>query len=286
MALDADLVVDRLADRFVVKLGEEFAPHRAFSLEAIPGGVPTGRNTVQVEVSKDASAVQTNNDNYQDNVGSDNTNAAISVSEYSVSWVITSQEQLQGQRFATGPGRNAQALATTIWGQVNALIQASTFTNTVADVTQANFAAANRQNLWASVNAGTEPLHLVLDREALSSMLPSDKNSFQLSTEGAYGFAGIHSQTYWTGAESNEVYGFACTPQAMVVHHGIPDRPAAVRDAIQNTGRIETLQIPGGLEVELCVWSDTSTRNLYASLAICYGIAVADATALTMQRTT
>ena len=71
----------------------------------------------------------------------------------------------------------------------------------------------------------------------------------------------------------------------MVVHHGVPLRPAAVRDAIQNTGRIETLQIPGGLEVELCVWTDTATRDLYASLAICYGVAVADATALTMQRT-
>ena len=289
MALDADLVVDRLADQFVVKLGNEFAPQRAFSLEAIPGGdgriTSSGRGLIEVEVSTDASAVQTDNDNYQDNVGADNTNAAITVSEYSVSWVITGMEQLAGHRFATGPGRNAQALSDTIWGKVTALLQASTFTNTVADVAEASFTDANREALWASVNAGTEPLHLVLDRTALSSMLPSDKNSFQLSTEGAYGFAGIHSQTLWTGAESDEVYGFACTPQAFVVHHGIPDRPAAVRDAIQNTGRIETLEIPGGLEVEFCVWTDTSTRNMYASLALCYGVAVADATALTMQRT-
>ena len=282
MALDADLVIDRLADRFVVKLGQEFAPHRAFSLEAIPGGVPTGRNTIQVEVSKDASDVETNSTDYQAKVGSDNTNAAITVSEYSVSWVITSQEQLQGQRFATGPGRNAQALSETVWGAVNTLLQASTFTNTVSTVAQASFAATNRQALWASVNAGTEPIHLVLDRTALSSMLPADKNSFQLSTDGAYGFEGIHSQTYWDNAETN-AYGFACTPQAMVVHHGVPLRPAAVVDAINNTGRIETLQIPGGLEVELAVWADTKSRALYASLAICYGIAVADAGALTLQ---
>ena len=282
MALDPDLVIDRLADRFVVKLGEEFAPHRAFSLEAIPGGVPTGTNTIQVEISKDASVVQTDSTDYENIVGSDNNNAAITVNEYSVSWVITSPEQLEGQRFATGPGRNAQALSEKIYGVVNALLQASTFTNTVAVVAEASFAAANRQALWASINAGTEPIHLVLTREAMSSMLPSDKNSFQLSTEGAYGFEGIHANSYVDGMETN-AYGYACTPQAMVVHHGIPDRPAAVRDAINNSGRIETLQIPGGLEVELAVWTDTKTRSLFASLAICYGIAVSDAGALTLQ---
>ncbi len=282
MALDADLAIDRLADRFVVKLGEEFAPHRAFSLEAIPGGVSTGTNKIQVEISKDASAVQTDSTNYQANVGSDNTNAAITVNEYSVSWVITSPEQLEGQRFATGPGRNAQALSATVWGKVTDLLHRATFANTVANVTQANFAAANRNALWASLKAGTEPRHLVLDLDALSSMLPSDKNSFQLSTEGAFGFNGIHAMTDYTGADAN-TYGFACTPQAMVVHHGIPARPAAVRDAILNTGRIETLRIPGGLDVELCVWTDTSTRALYASLAICYGVAVADSSALTIQ---
>ena len=281
MALDADLVIDRLADRFIVKLGEEFAPHRAFSLEAIPGGVPTGRNTIQVEISKDASAVQTNSTDYQTNVGSDNNNAAITVSEYSVSWIITSQEQLQGQRFATGPGRNAQALAETVWGAVNTLLQAATFTNTVDTIAQGSFGATNRQELWGSVKNGSEPIHLVLDKTALSSMLPSDKNSFQMSTEGAYGFDGIHCQTYWTNAETN-AYGFAATPQAMVVHHGVPLRAPAVAEAINNTGRIETLQIPGGLEVELAVWADTSSRAQYASLALCYGIAVADATALTL----
>jgi len=282
MALDADLVIDRLADRFIVKLGNEFAPHRAFSLEAIPGGVPTGRNTIQVELSNDASEVETNSTNYQVKVGSDNNNAAITVNEYSISWVITSQEQLQGQRFATGPGRNAQALSETIWGAVNTLLQAATFTNTVDTIAQSSFGATNRQQLWASINNGSEPIHLVLDKTALSSLLPSDKNSFQLSTEGAYGFDGIHSNTYLTNIETN-AYGFACSPQAMVVHHGVPLRSPAVRDAINNTGRIETLQIPGGLEVELAVWADTASRAQYASLAICYGIAVSDAGALTLQ---
>ena len=74
MALDADLVVDRLADQFVVKLGNEFAPQRAFSLEVMPGspGRVTeagGRGKIQVEVSKDASAVQTDSVDYQTNVG-------------------------------------------------------------------------------------------------------------------------------------------------------------------------------------------------------------------------
>jgi len=281
MALETDLIVDRLADRFIVKLGEEFAPHRAFSLEAIPGGVPTGRNTIQVEISNDASDVQTNSTDYQANVGSDNAAASITVNEYSVSWMITSQEQLQGQRFATGPGRNAQALSETVWGAVNTLLQAATFTNTVDTIAQGSFGATNRQELWGSVKNGSEPIHLVLDKTALSSMLPSDKNSFQLSTEGAYGFDGIHCQTWWDNAETN-AYGFACTPQALVVHHGVPLRSPAVTEAINNTGRIETLQIPGGLEVELAVWADTSTRAQYASLALCYGVAVADATALTL----
>jgi len=287
MALDADLVVDRLADRFVVALGNEFAPQRAFSIEAIEGGIPVSRNTVQVEVSGTASVVSTNVGasgmvaDYTVGAGT-NANAAISVSEYSVTWQVTSQEGLQGHRFATGPGKNAQALADTVWGVPSALMTGATF-GEVATVSEASFAAANLQNLWAGV-PGTTNVHALLSKDAMKTILPTDKNAFDLGQTGAHGFAGIHAVTDWDSAEAT-TYGACFAPQAFAVVHGAPARPAAVLDAMRNTGRVETLNLPNGLDVEFSVWADANTRVLYASLALCYGAVVADASAGILQQT-
>ena len=282
MALDAQLVVDRLADNFVVALGADLAPHRAFAVSAQPEGIPVGRNTFQIEVSNAGSTVQTNPTTYLTGTGT-NTNAAIACSEYSVTWQITSEEGLQGHRFATGPGKNANQLADKVWAVVSALMVTGTFTNADSSVAAASFSDSHRQHLWASIT-GSQELHLVLSRAAMAGMLPSDKNSFELSESGAYGFAGLHTVSNWAAASSN-VYGFAAAPQAFAVVHGSPDRPSAVMDSMTSAGRVETLPIPGGMAVELSVWADPNTRVLYASLALCYGAAVTDATALTLQLT-
>tara|TARA_R100001244_G_scaffold786_1_gene1474 strand:+ start:2629 stop:3477 length:849 start_codon:yes stop_codon:yes gene_type:complete len=281
MALDADLVVDRLADRFVVALGNEFAPHTAFAIEAIEGGIPVSRNTVQVEVSGNASAVQTNSSDYTVGAGT-NSNAEITVSEYSITWQVTSQEGLQGHRFATGPGKNAQTLANTVWGVPSALMTGATF-GEVATVAEGSFAAANLQNLWAGV-PGTTNVHALLSKDAMKTILPTDKNAFDLGQTGAHGFAGIHAVTDWSSAEAT-TYGACFAPQAFAVVHGAPDRPTAVLDAMRNTGRVETLNLPNGLDVEFSVWADANTRVLYASLALCYGAVVADASAGILQQT-
>jgi hypothetical protein len=280
MALDANLVVDRLADNFVLQLGADFAPHRSFAVSALPEGIPVGRNTLQIEVSNAGSTVQTNPSTYITGAGT-NQNAAISVNEYSVTWQITSEEGLQGHRFASGPGKNANQLADKVWAVVSALMVTGTFSNADSSVAEASFADSHRQFLWASITGSSE-LHLVLSRLAMSGMLPSDKNSFQLSESGAYGFAGLHTVSNWSAASSN-VYGFAAAPQAFAVVHGVPARPDAVVNAMQSAGRVETLDIPGGMAVEFSVWADPNTRILYASLALCYGAAVTDDNALTLQ---
>lgn len=286
MALDADLVVDRLADRFVVALGNEFAPHKAFAIEAIEGGIPVSRNTVQVEVSGTASVVSTNTGesggaaDYTVGAGT-NANAAITVNEYSVTWQVTSAEGLQGHRFATGPGKNAQALADSVWAIPSALMTSGTF-GEVATVAEASFAVANLQNLWAGV-PGTANVHALLSKDAMKVILPEDKNAFTLGESGAHGFAGIHAVTDWDSAETG-TYGACFAPQAFAVVHGAPARPTAVLDSMRNTGRVETLNLPNGLDVEFAVWADTNTRILYASLALCYGAVVADASAGILQQ--
>ena len=280
MALSSDLVVDRLADNFVLQLGADFAPQRAFSVSAQPEGIPVGRNTLQIEVSNAGSTVQTNPSTYLTGTGT-NQNAAISVNEYSVTWQITSEEGLQGHRFASGPGKNANQLADKVWAVVSALMVTGTFSNADLSVVATSFADSHRQHLWASITGSTE-LHLVLSRAAMSGMLPENKNSFELSESGAFGFSGLHTVSNWSAASAN-VYGFAAAPQAFAVVHGVPDRPAAVTDSMTSAGRVETLQIPGGMAVEFSVWADPNTRVLYASLALCYGAAVTDDNALTLQ---
>ena len=139
--------------------------------------------------------------------------------------------------------------------------------------------SANRQAAWASIAKGSEK-HLILDGTAYSSNLPTDKNSFELSQSGAFGFDGIHLATKWdgSGGEAN-LYGVAAAPNALAIASGLPEISGAVQSNLEEVGTVEIPDL--GLTIQTCLWGDTGTRETWASYGVMFGAAKGDVSAFT-----
>ena len=275
---DADLCVDRLSEKAILVLQERLAPLRAFSRDF---GTDTlrPRATVQVEKSGTHATAQQNPTNYE---SGDTTNdaVAVEVNEETISFNVSSQEMMQGERLETKAGNNLHGLADNIWDEVVALCNDANSDNDIITCVQTSFTDTQRQALWASIAKGGER-HLILDGMAYAENLPADKNAFELSQRGAYGFDGFHLATKWdaTGAESN-LYGLAVTPNAFAVAAGLPEISPAVANNLEAVG---TAEIPDlGLTVQTCLWGSTSTRATWISYGVMFGVSVGDGTAFTL----
>jgi len=275
---DADLCVDRLSEKAILVLQERLAPLRAFSRDF---GTDTlrPRATVQVEKSGTHATAQQNPTNYE---SGDTTNdaVAVEVNEETISFNVSSQEMMQGERLETKAGNNLHGLADNIWDEVVALCNDANSDNDIITCVQTSFTDTQRQALWASIAKGGER-HLILDGTAYAENLPGDKNAFELSQRGAYGFDGFHLATKWdaTGAESN-LYGLAVTPNAFAVASGLPEISPAVAN---NLEAVSTAEIPDlGLTVQTCLWGSTSTRATWISYGVMFGVSVGDGTAFTL----
>ncbi len=277
---DADLCVDRLSEKAILVLQERLAPLRAFSRDF---GTDTlrPRATVQVEKSGTHATAQQNPTNYE---SGDTTNdaVAVTVNEETISFNVSSQEMMQGERLETKAGNNLHGLADNIWDEVVALCNDDAGGSTLTKVTvaQASFTDANRNALWASIAKGGER-HLILDGTAYSQNLPTDSNSFSLSQSGAFGWDGLHMATKWdaTGAESN-LYGLAVTPNAFAVASGLPEITPAVANNLEAVG---TAEIPDlGLTVQTCLWGSSSTRATWISYGVMFGVSVGDGSAFNL----
>ena len=275
---DADLCVDRLSEKAILVLQERLAPLRAFSRDF---GTDTlrPRATVQVEKSGTHATAQQNPTNYE---SGDTTNdaVAVEVNEETISFNVSSQEMMQGERLETKAGNNLHGLADNIWDEVVALCNDANSDNDIITCVQTSFSDTQRQALWASIAKGGER-HLILDGTAYAENLPADKNAFELSQRGAYGFDGFHLATKWdaTGAESN-LYGLAVTPNAFAVASGLPEISPAVANNLEAVG---TAEIPDlGLTVQTCLWGSTSTRATWISYGVMFGVSVGDGSAFTL----
>ena len=275
---DADLCVDRLSEKAILVLQERLAPLRAFSRDF---GTDTlrPRATVQVEKSGTHATAQQNPTNYESG-DTANDAVAVEVNEETISFNVSSQEMMQGERLETKAGNSLHGLADNIWDEVVALCNDANSDNDIITCVQTSFSDTQRQALWASIAKGGER-HLILDGTAYAENLPADKNAFELSQRGAYGFDGFHLATKWdaTGAESN-LYGLAVTPNAFAVASGLPEISPAVANNLEAVG---TAEIPDlGLTVQTCLWGSTSTRATWISYGVMFGVSVGDGTAFTL----
>ena len=274
----AALVVDRLAESAITVLGNKLAPLRAFSRDFGTDSLRP-RATVQVQSTATTSTAAANPTNYESG-DSTSTAVAVSVDELNASFHVGSQDLMQGQRLETIAAANLHSLGDLIWDKCVANFNDSTGgSNTKIAVAQASFAAANREAAWASIAKGSEK-HLILDGTAYSQNLPTDRNSFDLSQNGAFGFDGIHLATKWdgSGGESN-LYGVAAAPNGLAVAAGLPEISGAVANNLEEVGTVEIPDL--GLTVQTCLWGSTSSRATWASYGVMFGAAKGDVTAFT-----
>ena len=274
----AALVVDRLSESAITILGNKLAPLRAFSRD-FGTDLLRPRATVQVQSTVTTSSAADNPTDYESG-NSVSTAVAVTVNELNASFHVASQDLMQGQRLETIAAANLHSLGDLIWDKCVANFNDSTTgSNVKIAVAEASFAAANRDAAWASISKGFEK-HLILDGTAYSQSLPTDRNSFDLSENGAYGFDGIHLATKWdaTGAEAN-LYGVAAAPNALAIAAGLPEISGAVASNLEEMG---TVEIPGlDLTIQTCLWGSTSSRATWASYGVMFGAAKGDVTAFT-----
>jgi hypothetical protein len=238
------------------------------------------RATVQVEKSGTPATGQTNPTNYE---SGDTTNSAVAVtvSEYSQSFNISSQEGMQGHRLETKAANNLHNLLDDIWDVPAALLDETVFTNTVVVALEAAIDADDLATGWGSI-AKSRQKHCVLSGPAYARFNAQNREAFNHEA-GAYNFDTFSVNTSWGAAQDANTRGFFCGPNAIAIASGLP----VIDQVVQNQMEASTIiTLPdAGLSVQLCLWGSVGTRTLWASYGIMFGAAVGDATALTLYQT-
>jgi hypothetical protein len=276
---DADLVVDRLSDQAILVLQNKLAPLNAFSQDF---GTDTlrPRATVQVEKSGTPATGQTNPTNYESG-DTTNTNVAVTVSEYSQSFHVSSQELMQGHKLETKAANNLRALADDVWDVAAGLLDETVFTNTVVVATEAAIDADDLKTGWGTIAKSGEK-NVVLSGPAFSRFLPDNRESFTPGS-GAYGFDGFHLATKWDAAQDANTRGFFGGPNAIACASGLPDISPSVRNQCE---AVRVIEIPDlNLAVQMVMWGSTASRATWVSYGVMFGAAVGDASALTLYQT-
>ena len=271
--INSALLLDVLSERAETVLPNVLAPLRAFSKDFSTDELIQGK-AVQVPLASAGSTTLTNPTDFE---AGDGTLGVIGVTcnHYSQPFHISAQQHNQKLRLESLALVNLNALAQKITDVITALITAANYTGTAETIASASFAAANAKSLWGKLTKSREK-YLLLDPVAYAQLLPVDRNSFDIATQGAYGFKGVFAQNTWTGAIAN-CNGFACSPEAMAIAAGLPQQVPGLAQALvdQRVVQLEAL----GLAVQMNVWVSTKTRALWASYDVMFGAAVGQATA-------
>ena len=265
--IDADLLIDTLANQVVTTLGPALAPLSAFTSDFSTDSYCQTKS-VQVSVVTGGGTTQTNPTSFESG-DSTTDNVAVVMNHYSNAFHLTSAQFNQKFRIEQLAAKNLQNLANKIIDVAMTPIDATNFANGSSAIAQASLAVADLQAGWASI--GTSPIkNVLLDAAAYSKFLPTTTQSLSLATNGAYGFNNFLLNTRWTGAVSG-TYGFVCGPDAIAQASGIPDIHPAVQKMLMDS-RVVT--IPSlGLSVQLNVWGSASSRAVWASYDVMYGAA-------------
>lgn len=272
--IDADLLQDSVSTAVINALSSKFAPLSAFTRDFNTDQISAVMQTknVQVPIISSTSATVKNPTTF---IGGDTvtSNVAVTVDAYSKPIHLTATQLNQRIKLVDFVTAAANQFGDDIMGVITAKVLDASISTTNEVVAQASFAVANAQSLWGKIGK-TSRKSLLLDSVAYAKLAPTDNNSLGYAA-GAYGFDGIHHQTYWTGATAN-TYGLACGPEFMAVYSAIPIMSEGVRSRLTSQTNLE---LPFGLNVQMNSWVDLNTRTDYITLDVMFGAAVADGAA-------
>ena len=275
MAINSALY-DQIVSAMVMKtLANKLAPLRALSTDFTEEFASKKGLTMDVGLASGNTVVQ-DPTNYE---AGDSNIAPLQVvlNEQSVSWNVTNADYnaSSAARIENGLQANLDNLADAIWDVVATLISEANFGASIIDAAQTLFSVDDAKTAWASIPKVGDK-HLILDSVAYSELMPSDRNGFDLSSMGAYGFAGIHNATKWDAA-SNSAYGFAGGRDAIIAGSKLPELQEEVREQLSS---YEVITIPGiNLSVLYARWAALGSRKAWASVGVYFGAAVGQAAA-------
>ena len=268
--ISSTLKPDALVDALVVVANNRLAPLSAFSRLFTVDAMRPGASLAV----KKATAGSTGQSNPSSWESGDSTLDVISVSlaHKTQSFQISQSDANYGFQLDDLAQINAQAFANLLSDVYTAIM------------TVANYGATTNIGAAAAFDAdGLKPVlalaknyrakNLILDGGHLAYLLPTNKESFRLGEQGAYGFDLIGEQNRWTSAATNAV-GFVCAPDALAVASGSPALSAS--NQFETYGTFQIAEI--GLTVLYTVWFNTATRIRWASYETMFGAAAGDTT--------
>jgi hypothetical protein len=278
--LDADLIVDVLAETAITKLNSKLAFLSSFSTDFSNTRAEAPRQTIQVELVTTAGSVLTNPTNFED-TATVNTNIAVASNHLSRPVGLSAQDLNQGHRLRTKATQAAITIANAVQDAVLSLVTLTNYTNSPV-IKGAQTDAQLLQAMWASILGGGQK-NAVLTTSQYAKYLPTNLESFD-PTKGMTGLFGFDSFTYsdrLAAAGETGILGFTCDPRAIAVAARLPADVGGVQErdyVVSDTVMLENL----GIGIQYNVWFSRATRGHWLSYDVVFGAAVGDATALTI----
>jgi ATP-dependent protease ClpP protease subunit len=240
------------------------ATSKAFSLDVMKPLVP-----IVIKSNTAGPTVQTNATDF---TAGNSTLAPVTVTPARITATVHITDAQANNGFSVRDLAYQQAgnFADAIQDVVTALMLTGTFGTAYTVGVAANFDQTDLSQVLAGAKNYRKKI-LLLDGGHLAYLKPTDRNSFALGEQGAYGFDSIIPNSRWTGATSNTC-GFVTDYGSIVTAAG-----TSVEQPSKFFENITTVQAENGLPVRLWVWFDPNTQIMYSMLDTMFGAAVADA---------
>ncbi len=281
--LDADLIVDILAEQAMNTLPSALAPLNVFSTDFSSersersGSGP--RQTIQVELNTTAGSVLSNPTSFEVTAAEDS-NVAVTMNHLSRPVGLSVQDLNQGRRLRTKATKALETVANAVQDACFALVTTSNYDGAVVNV--AGPTAVNHDTLkalWGRISNGRQK-NAVLTGEAFAQFIPANLDDYNPATSrtNIRGFDNFHYANRLAAAGEG-VVGFSCDPSAMAVAAMLPADPGDAKERDYIASEVVTID-PLGISVEFNVWFSRATRGHWLSYDVVFGAAVGDKTAL------
>lgn len=230
--------------------------------------VPIPKRTRQVQVVTGGATPQINATNFQ---SGDSTVEKVDVEmdQVTVSFHMENADLQDGRRIEDLVTKNWQIFENQMSDQVCALIDKTTFgANKVIVASDTDMDASD---VIAAIKLlpGAVQRNAILDHAYFTELTPTIRDQFT-NADGYLGLDKLRAGRVSAASPDDEV-GFVCDPQAIVVAARVPYAAG---------GHVETRQISStelGIPVQMNVWVDAPTRQIWMSYDAIIGAAVADA---------
>lgn len=270
--IDSGLILEILEESALTSLGTISAMMDAFTVKVTMSPIAP-RSDVNVPLVTAASSALTNPASFE---AGDSTAGTVTVTPAKIVCPIhaTDAEMGKGTRAEWFIKKAMQTMQNKLVDLTMAPVTEANYGTAVVDVAAASFAASNLKTIWAAAK-NFNRRNLILDGGHLAQILPTSLESFDLSTNGAYGFDSIQMHNRWTGA-GTDIIGFCADESAIAIATG---EAFYDNDVLNDLVMYEGVTLPNGMPVYLSKWISRAGRAVWYALETMYGAAAGDTSA-------